>query len=161
MSDLTLAEAWAATEGQGTVAQRIALVRALTRSEPAPIAAAAVRKLWVEEGVLARAFVVSSSAEFGFRERWHCRAAYDAITHGYFADFDAANEGQRARMQVYFARLMAAGPEGDRVLTQAIVDKTLALGVRQVPAFDPAEVDFGPLLAAGLISPAEAGVVQS
>lgn len=150
-----LAQAWAETAG--TVAERIAQLRARTVAQPAPIAAQAVRKLWTEAGVLARAWVVASDPAATFAQRWHCRAAYDALNGGAFSDFDGTDAGQLARMQVYFERLMQAGPEDDRVLTPAIVAATLALGTVQVPEFTAAETDYAALLAAGLITEAEAG----
>jgi hypothetical protein len=58
-----------------------------------------------------------------------------------FADFDGTDPQQLGRMEVYFARLMAAGPEDDRVLTPEIVAATLALGTVQVAEFGAAETD--------------------
>lgn len=154
---MDLSQAWGSTAGKGTVAERIALVRAMTKNVQGPIHAEAVRKLWTEAGVLARAWVVANDPTASFEHRWHCKAAHDAIAGGYFTDFDANDVGQMARMQVYFGRLMAAGPEDDRVLTPALVAATLALAgtSREVPAFDPSEVDYERLLAAGLISEAD------
>lgn len=92
-----------------------------------PIRNAALRKLWTETGVLARAFFVSSDPQASLDTRAHCRAAYDAITGGFFSDFDTADDTQLARMTVYFDRLKAAGPDGQRVLTDSLVAATLAL----------------------------------
>lgn len=155
---LTLAEAWAQTAGKGTIAERIALVRGMTVLEDAPIPLAAVRKLWAEEGVLGRAWVVANSDSYSFAERWHCRAAYDALMNGIYNDFDARTQG--ARLTVQFQRLMAAGPDGDKVLTPEIVAATLALGKRAVPAFAPSQVDYEPLLAAGLIAKSDTPTME-
>jgi hypothetical protein len=92
-----------------------------------PIGAAAVRKLWSKGGVLARAWVVANDQNASFASRWHCKAAYDAISHGFFADFDTQSPAQLGEMQVYFTRLKEAGPDGDRVLTDGIIAATLAL----------------------------------
>lgn len=92
-----------------------------------PIQAALVRKLWSEAGVLARAWVVANDPTQPFAQRWHCRAAYDAIEGGAFADFSPDDPANLARMEVYFGRLMAAGPVDDRVLTPGLVTATLAL----------------------------------
>lgn len=93
-----------------------------------PIHSAAVRKLWSEARVLARAKVIALSPDdFSFDERVDCQAVYDAITQGHFADFDTENPAQLTRMTEYFERLKAAGPSGKKVLTDEIIAATLAL----------------------------------
>jgi hypothetical protein len=108
-------------------------LNALTYQAPVPIKGLAVRKLWTEAGVLARAWVVAHDPAAGFPQRWHCKAAYDAIEGGTFSDFDATDAAQLARMQVYFDRLKAAGPDGGKVLTDELVAATLALGFETRP----------------------------
>ena len=108
-------------------------LNALTYQRPVPIKGKDVRKLWTEAGVLARAWVVANDPGANFHQRWHCKAAYDAIEGGTFSDFDAADAAQLARMTVYFDRLKAAGPDGGRVLTDEMVAATLALGFETRP----------------------------
>lgn len=126
-----LREAVATRAGMDAAAAAVEISR-LTFAVRRPIPAAAVRKLWSETGVLARAWVVAGDPAAPFAQRWHCRAAYDAIEGGAFADFSPDDPANLARMQVYFARLLAAGPEGDRVLTPEIVAATLALATVEV-----------------------------
>ncbi|CAB4137320.1 hypothetical protein UFOVP326_20 [uncultured Caudovirales phage] len=113
--------------------QAAVALNALTWQRPVPIKSASVRKLWTEAGVLARAWVVANDAQAPFGQRWHCKAAYDAIEGGTFSDFDASDPAQLARMQAYFNRLKIAGPEGDKVLTEALEAATLALGFETRP----------------------------
>lgn len=102
-------------------------VNSLTLSVTRAIPNTALRKLWTETGVLARAWVVSRNPQYSYAEQWRCKAVYDAVEGGTFADFNPEDAGQLERMTAYFTVLKAAGPDGGKVLTPEIEAKTLAL----------------------------------
>lgn len=149
MSDLR--EAWAATSG--TVAERIASLRARTIRRTRPIPAREVKRLWGQRMVLAAAWVAAGDPATPAPLRVLCRATYDNLMGDLFNDLDPSDPTQTATITAFLDGLQAAG-----VLSAEVRAETLALGFEDIPEFTAAETDFPALHAAKLITADEAGL---
>ena len=147
----TVKEAW--PETSGTVAERIAALRARTVERVVPIHARAITRLWGQRMVLAAAFEASTDPVVPKPLRILCRATYDNLMGDLFADLDPTDETQAPTIAAFLDGLQAAG-----ALTDEVRAETLALGRESAPEFTADETDYPALYAAGLISRAEAGL---
>lgn len=141
----TVQEAWAETSG--TVAERIAQLRARTVAQPAPVMAGAIKKLWGKWGVLGKCWVGAGDTSLPDAVRAIMRATYDNLMSDIFTDIDMADPAAAADASAYLDALEAAG-----VLTSQQRAATLALGSVAVREFTDSEADYPNLVALGLIS---------
>jgi hypothetical protein len=144
-----LSEAWASTAG--TIAERIAQIRAHTVQTPRPIPAREVKRMWGQRMVLAAAYEASRDPDVAKPLRILCRATYDNLMGDLFGDLDPADPTQAPTITAFLNGLQAAG-----VLSDEVRAETMALA--QIADFPFQDIGLPDLHKAGLISAADAGV---